>query len=131
MRMGWDPKDPFDVKYFSDDFGDFVRTITKERPGWISKKIENYVGKEGESLVNFVGRQESLVEDLVRALTLAGEEFDEAALRATPKVNETASLDEWKDKAVFTPELIDLVRRSEQEALKRFGYDFEGAVLSA
>ena len=35
----------------------------------------------------FVGTQENLVEDLIEALTLAGEKFDPGAIRATPPYN--------------------------------------------
>jgi hypothetical protein len=70
--------------------------------------------------IDFVGRTESLVDDLLDALARAGITVDEAAIRNTEKVNTSPSrIDrpEWDD------ELRNAVHRLEAPVFERFGYD--------
>ena len=91
-----DQKFPADGLW-SDDFDCFINNILDAYPqGFVTTLYQYYTGAEGEK-VDFVGTQENLVDDLVKALRLAGEEFDEAALRNTPRANE--SPDRWKQTA--------------------------------
>lgn len=72
---------------WSDDFDQFVNNLLDAHPGgFVSALYQYYTGPDCSG-VDFVGRQESLADDLVRALTLAGESFDEEALRATGRCN--------------------------------------------
>jgi hypothetical protein len=78
--------------------------------------FEDYVGPPDRP-IDFIGRHESLADDAVRALQLAGEVFDESVFRATPPVNVS-----YPYEALWTPRLIDAVVKSEENALNRFGY---------
>ena len=81
-----DEKFPADGLW-SDEFDQFVNNLLDAYPsGFVTALYQYYTGADCE-LVDFVGRQESLADDLMRALTLAGEPFDEAALRATGRCN--------------------------------------------
>ncbi len=44
------------------------------------------MGKDGKAL-DFIGKQENLREDLIRALTLAGETFDKKKIMKVKRVN--------------------------------------------
>jgi len=97
-----DEKFPADGLW-SDNFDEFVNNVLDAYPqGFVSHLYQFYTGD-----VQFIGKQERLADDLVTALEYAGEEFDEAALRATPRRN--ISPDKWKARAVLTPETTERV----------------------
>ena len=80
--------------------------------------FEDYVGLEGRQ-IEFVGRFERLTDDLVEGLKLAGETFDEKALRAIPAFNQSP----LRPSDTPWPEALRReVLLSEFDALKRFGY---------
>ncbi len=70
----------------SDDFATFIANVISRHPGFASRRYEEFTGPPSAE-ITFVGRFEQLVDDLVRALTLAGEEFNEAAVRAHAPAN--------------------------------------------
>jgi hypothetical protein len=114
-RAGWDERNPFDVDCAAPTFEGFVENVVRLEPAWCSRMFEDYVGPpEGE--IGFVGRFESLADDLVRALRLAHESFDERLIRETAPTNVSAGL------AVCPPGLIAEIRASERRAITRFGY---------
>jgi hypothetical protein len=76
----WHPQRDLE-KCRSDDFSEFIRLCIEHEPGYVSRMYEWYIGPPGHEFVNFIGRHESLVEDLVRVLLLLGHQFDERALQ--------------------------------------------------
>jgi hypothetical protein len=115
-RRPWDAQNPFDRDCASPDFDEFVRKVVEQYPGWCSRMFEDYVGPATRE-IEFVGRFERLRQDLVRALTLAGERFDERAIMTTPPENASV----WPSPA-WTPALERAALESERDALVRFGY---------
>ena len=74
-------------RHWVPDYEEFVVSMLDAYPrGFVTKLFQYYVGESGDRL-DFVGRQENLTNDLVTALTLAGETFDEQLLRGTKKYN--------------------------------------------
>jgi hypothetical protein len=120
-RLGPDYYNDFDRQCMSEDFGEFVRNAVKMGP-WVSSEMREYLGYDAK-MVDFIGKQERLADDLVEALRRAGESFDEAALRSVPRVNESSALRQWKDRCVYTPELRTLVCENEYWMLDVLGYD--------
>lgn len=113
----------FDRTHMHRDFSMFVRSVTNAFPlGWVSSIYRKYVGEVDHPLVDFVGKKESLIDDLITALRLAGEEFDEEAIRTAPKQNQASALDTWKPLCLLTPDLIDLLTEHEAWAMRKFGY---------
>lgn len=102
-------------RYLSDDFEQFLRDVFKYLPGHLSKRYERYVGPF-PGVLDFVGRQENLSPDLVRALRMAGEEFDEKKILATSPENVSPN------RPSYSPDLLRAVLESEHEAMIRFGY---------
>ncbi len=117
-RMNIHPTAPYrDLigRYLSDNFEQFLRDVFKDLPGHLSKRYERYVGSF-PGVLDFVGKQENLLEDLIQALKTAGEAFDDEKIRATPPENVSTNRPE------YSPDLLRAVLESEYEAMVRFGY---------
>ena len=83
---------PLDFAW-DESFDQFVLNATKMfSQGALTLIYQSFLGLDGDDL-DFVGRQENLVEDLVKALTLAGEDFNEEKLRNVGKKNVSAPFD--------------------------------------
>lgn len=119
MKTGWDWANPFDRDCFSDNFQTYVSNYLAKYPGYCSMAYEYYVSPP-DNQIEFIGRYENLVNDLVKALKMAGEEFNEEIIQNYPPVNVT---DEVQFPANYTDELEKAVREVEHTAIKRFGYE--------
>lgn len=86
MRTGWDPNRRVDSVARSDDFNTFVERVVEHFPGYLESQFARYIGPPLQP-IEFIGRFETLIDDLVRALNEAGEEFDEPTLRSHPPDN--------------------------------------------
>lgn len=113
--VGWDERNPFDAACSAPRFSDFVDNVLRLEPAWCSRMFEDYVGTPANE-IGFIGRFESLADDLVTALERIGEPFDERAIRETPVVNASMGA------AVFGPGQEAKVRLSEARCISRFGY---------
>lgn len=115
MERGWRNVDLLE-SCLCVEFAGFIRKVLRRFPeGHLSDRYESYVEPPGT--LDFVGRTENLAEDLVAALRRAGEEFDEAAIRSTPRLNAT------RLRPSYPPDLREAVLRAERRAVVRFGYD--------
>lgn len=122
MRTGWTTESAFDVQHSSEDFATFVRSVLKANPwGWLTLMYTRMLGEHFDA-VEYIGRTERLADDLVCALTLAGEAFDEEALRATPPENVAAQSPEWQEKCAYDDALRAEVCSVEYRILQHFGY---------
>jgi hypothetical protein len=86
----WDPgpcPSGFNAVPADGGFLDFIEEVLKLAPSACSSLYETYVGCPPDLSIDFVGRQENLADDLCQALRLAGEPFDEKALRNWPMAN--------------------------------------------
>lgn len=121
---GWNEVHGVDRLCASDSFSEFVQAVVTHRPGWVSKLYTQYLDhkNEGHGSVTYIGRMESLVDDLVHVLRQFGEQFDEHALRSVPPKNKAAHDERWRDSCQLTPEIMQLIAQSEAVAMQRFGY---------
>ena len=117
MRFGWG-NHPVDNACRANDFNEFMANVVDRPPGWCSAMYRQFVGPRHQP-IHFVGRFENLANDLLEALHLAGERFDERAVRSTPpeNVNDYSRL-----AAEYSPSMLEAVRNSEREAIERFDY---------
>jgi hypothetical protein len=119
MTNGWDPANRLDVECRSTSFHQFVRNVLDQFPGIYGENLVKFVGPP-EDEIEFVGKYENLVEDLILALKYAGERFDEKAIRTLSPCNVS-------DKIRFPAEYTDLleyeVRQAEIMVIRRFRYD--------
>jgi hypothetical protein len=99
--------------WISLDFPDFLGQVIEHQPGHLSMYYTSFVGPPDDE-IDFIGRYENLVDDLVEGLRLAGEDFDEQALRALPPLNVSSS------QPHCPPELRERMIRAELDAYRRF-----------
>jgi len=92
-----DPKFPLDGLWHG-EFESFVLNVLGAYPGGFVTKLYRFYVDD----VDFVGRQERLANDLMWALVLAGEQFDEQKLRAT----------RWRNVSAASPQLASLCQLS-------------------
>lgn len=119
MTYEWDKKNQIDMECRSDNFHVFIKNLLNKYPGCYGDALVEFVGEEGNE-IEFIGKYENLTEDLINALKLAGEMFNEGVIRNLPPYNVS---DKKRFQAQYTKELEQEVRKSEAKVLNRFGYD--------
>lgn len=65
-----------------DDFNSFVRKVIKKRPGYVTE-LYGWYTKPG---IDFIGKQENLVDDLIFVLNHLNVNFDEDRIRTSARV---------------------------------------------
>ena len=97
---------------WSESFDEFVSNSVDKFPnGFLTQMYGYFMG------VDFVGRQENLREDLIKALTLAGEDFDADMIRTHPAINT-----EKYNEGELSDKITDKLLKSEEWVIKMF-YD--------
>jgi hypothetical protein len=119
MTYGWDERNPLDQRCRSEHFHNFVEQVLELFPGFITTSLVEFLG-ENYDQIDYVGKYENLVDDLIHALRMAGEVFDENSIRALAPCNVS---NKEKYPAEFTPELEQHIRESELTIMQRFDYD--------
>lgn len=99
-----------------DSFSAFIERVISQRPGFVSE-LYGWYDRPGMS---FVGRQENLVDDAVRAMHKMGLTFDEARVRDFSPRNVTKGRVRG---SMWDPDLLAEVQRLEAPALTRSGYE--------
>lgn len=111
-NSNWHPNTPlYELSHRS--FNDFLRDLIKSRPGYIYELYSWYTGRD----IDFVGRQESLEEDLIKVLEKIGCKFDKNKINSLGRVNTTKKVGLKADK-----EVVREFHRIEYPTLVRFGY---------
>lgn len=95
------------------DFNHFVHNILQAFPGYVTWIYTLFAPPE----VSFVGKQESLTNDLIAVLRDRGFQFDQELVRTHPRANESQSFPVKWDAS-----LLREVQEVEAAALRRFGY---------
>jgi hypothetical protein len=117
-KDGW-PMNRFLHDARSADFPGFVDRVIERHPGFAGRHFAEFTGP-AENEIAFVGRYETLVDDLVRALDAAGENYDEAALRSYAPANRS---DYQRHAANYDLALAERVVAVEQDAILRWYCD--------
>ena len=115
MRAGWVDGNPGIESFRDDDFNTFVNNVVTGTSGFLSRTMDRRIGHR----MSFIGKYENLVGDLIKALELAEQPFDEKKLIETPPDNVSYELPEYKR------EIAEKVIKTEDVMLKRFGYSFD------
>ena len=97
------------------DFNQFVRNVIRKRPGYVTEMYGWYT----KSMMDFVGRQENLPDDLIAVLKRMNLEFDEAFIRNYPRVGESPLP---ATKIVWDDSLKEEVYKLEYAGIVRYGY---------
>lgn len=115
MEKGWRPQYEIDSLCADDNFEQFIRNVTTKMPGALTNIYSSYISSADEP-IDFIGKQESLSEDLCAFLRLIGIFVDESFFQKYGLINNTNT------KADLTSELEELITLSEWETMKRFNY---------
>jgi hypothetical protein len=120
QRVGWKMHNESDAALRADTIEEFLEKVLVRSAGrgWVTSMYRMFL-TEQERRVDFIGAQEHLADDLVTALRVAGEEFDEAALRATPRQNTTGA----HSLVVLPRDLLDRLMEAERDAIRDYGYE--------
>lgn len=101
-------------------FEEFVIDMLRAHPtGFITNLYQCYIGRNADQ-IDFIGRQEYLADDLVKALTIAGEKFDEQELRKAPWMNVAGGKKKLRHFATLSDETRDRVIESENWVMDKF-----------
>ena len=123
MKRNWPGDGLFIRQVRSENFEEFVRKLIEYRPAYISQRYRLFESAD------FIGHYESLADDLVRALRMGGETFDEQLLCSAPPAN-TASRDPGlREKCQYPETLRKLVLEVEREAVEKYGYAEDPVIL--
>lgn len=111
----WHPNSILNGLGEGNTFDEFVENVIDAYPGYVSALFSYYTLPP----VDFIGKQETLTDDLLTVLEETGQRFDEKAIREAAPVNQSKSAGggiEWD------PGLRERVLALEAAALLRFGY---------
>jgi hypothetical protein len=95
------------------DFPDFLSAVVAEKPGYLTSLFNAFLGIPRQP-VDFIGRFETLEDDLVRGLGQAGLDFDEDNLRSVEPINQGGPA------PACPPELERRLFDAERETYERF-----------
>jgi len=111
------PLDAIDDCYLAaDSFADFINKAVKQCPGFVSDLYASYTSE-----VDFVGRYETLLVDLIYALERCQVSFRPSALDllAKQRVNQTGV-----EKPELPFQLLKLICQSEKKAIRQFYHEY-------
>ena len=108
-----------------DNFNTFVRNVIERFPGYVTALYGRYAVP---GLIDFIGKQETLTDDLIAVLTHLNENFDEDRIRNWPRVNASQSK---FGKPVWNPSVRDLACKAEYAGILRYGYEVDHLVPTA
>ena len=86
------------------------------------QKINANMWKVEEHTVDFVGHTETLVDDLVRVLKLAGETFDEKVICGVQPQRVSGRLLKYKTQLCWRPDQREALYKANQQLFDGFGY---------
>jgi len=109
----WHPNSPLNG-LGDDNFNQMIKNILNNRPGYVSEMYSLYTNRG----VDFIGKQENLVEDLIKVLSIMGIDFDTNHIRNYGKVGVSPNKE-----IIWDDDLKKQIILSEYSAFKRYGYE--------
>ncbi len=125
VKHGWKPQHPLDYNCTSNDFRTFIENTLRYKPsGWLTWECQSFIDQCPRP-IDFVGRVENIVDDTIKALTLAGEKFNVATVKSCPRINDS-DMDGKSSKfwATYDEKLAKRVMAVESEVINRYYADF-------
>jgi len=126
MKYGWQLSHPLDRTCASNNFQQFVMNALEQYPnGWVTKEFTTVIDVCPKP-IDYVGRAEFAVSDMLQVARLSGEKFDENIITSLPRVNDS-DLDGKSSRywAKYTPKLLDAVLEAERCVIDKYYSDFE------
>lgn len=113
----WHPNWEIDPSCGSDDFATWIRNVSRHRD-FLHDMYRLYTGRGTRDEIDFVGKQERLLDDLVAVFDILGIAYDREKLAGFGRVNATQKPRE----ATYDDELTGLILQSERRAIEEYGY---------
>ena len=101
------------------DFNQFVANVYDKRPGFVSQMYALYT----QAPMSFIGKQENLIDDLLKAFKLMNLNVNEEEVRSISKVG--VSQPSCTASISWDPELKTKIAFAEYSAFIRYGYENE------
>jgi hypothetical protein len=98
-----------------DNFEAFVWNVLKRRPGYVSELFSQYT----QAGIDYIGRQENLVDDLLAALDRMNENYDEDFIRNYQRVNVSQTR---RSEVRWSSRLREAALKTELSAMIHYGY---------
>lgn len=122
MRNRWNREEnKLDKECGSDDFNEFILQYLHKFPGYLTRMYKRFLGEDGKRL-SYVGRFESLPEDLFKIITTFEGEIDKQHLLSFPPVNVSFHCE---NDASYRSDLKKALLKEEEWILRTFGYEEE------
>jgi len=99
----------------SDNFSEFIKKVLEYTPGYLTRMVSWYT-KRG---VSYIGKQESLAEDMIKVLSMMNLDCDTQTIRNQARVNISTDASISSD---WDPTLRDALLTSESAYIQQFGY---------
>jgi len=96
-------------------FDEFVRNVNEKRPGYVTELYGWYTKPQ----IDFIGRQESLVDDFIKVLNLMNVDFDDEFIRNFGKVGVSPNP---KKELIWPDDLKTETALNEYAGMIRYGY---------
>ena len=100
--------------YIDSDFNKFIDNILANRPGFASEVFGWYTLPG----INFIGKQENLIDDLIQILQMMNLDFDEHRIRTFGEVNKSR----YSAELIWDSTLRQKTLLFERAMLERYGY---------
>lgn len=106
------------ARLYRDDFASWVCKMVELEPGWCSRLFEWYVGPRGGEFVDFIGRTETLVDDVKAVLIYLG--YADEVERNQDELGRLRVNESQTPRPDMSNSLAELILRSERTALSQF-----------
>lgn len=114
---------PLDPLVVDGSYENFINNVLDEYPdGFLWRMYQVFTG-EDLSKINFIGKQEQLADDLVEALTLSGQEFNEKRLRNMKMTNVAGSHKKYLPLTELKSATIERIIKAEEWVVNTFYKD--------
>ena len=106
-------------------FPEFVQNVNKKRPGYVTELYGWYTKPQ----IDFIGKQEQLVDDFIEVLKIMNLDFDEEFVRNYGKVGASPNPEKevnWPDELKMTTALLEyagMIRYGYRSTLEEMGID--------
>lgn len=136
----YNPSRPGEEKFWfhychAASFTDFIDNVLRIKPNAPSCAMLAAVGYEQDSkgtwrrqgpVIDFLGKNETLVSDFIYALKTAGEKFNERLVRRVTPKRVAGRLKKYADKLIWRPDQRAALYKANKQLFDKFGYDPKG-----
>ncbi|MCX6197893.1 MAG: sulfotransferase family 2 domain-containing protein [Bacteroidetes bacterium] len=115
----WNPVNLL-LPYANANFNVFIESVLNAEPGFLTKLYEQYADPLH---INYLGRQETLEEDIKKIFDILKISYDKNIFEKTPRANESKT-----QKPIWSEELKNRVYDSERGVFEKYKYNRDGSV---